>query len=205
LIGRVWRGIHRRIDTLRLNRQARAHHRQLVERWRAVSPRIVTFVCYGNICRSPLAAVYAAGRVPSGVSVESAGFHEAVGRMSPPRITAVAARKGVDLAAHRSTRIDRALIDRSDLVLVMDHQNHRMLTEAFPESAAKVTYLGLFAAHDPLIPDPYSMSEADTVRVVDQICASVNAFLATLGRPALRVGDDELRVDDGPALPIVTR
>ena len=176
-----------------------------MEQWRAGSPRIVTFVCYGNICRSPLAAVYAAGRLPPGVSVESAGFHEATGRMSPALITAVAARKGVDLTMHRSTRIDRAMIERSDLVLVMDHQNHRMLTEAFPESAAKVTYLRLFGSHDPVILDPYSMSEDDTVRVVDQICASVNAFLATLGRPPLRAGDDPLRVEGGRALPIEAR
>ena len=71
--------------------------------------------------------------------------------------------------------------------------------------AAANTYLGLFAAHDPVIPDPYSMSEADTVRVVDQICASVNAFLATLGRPPLRAGDDPLRVEGGRALPIEAR
>lgn len=120
----------------------------------------VLFLCLGNICRSPYAAAVLrrelSGR-PGAPAVESAGLL-APGRRSPPEARRVAARRGVDLAAHRSRRIgaaraadpapraaegvtsaaDPVELAAADLVLVMDARQRaraRKLLAAAPEAA----------------------------------------------------------------------
>ncbi len=121
----------------------------------------ILFLCLGNICRSPYAAAVLrrelSGR-PDAPAVESAGLL-APGRPSPPEARRVAARRGVDLAAHRSRRIgaaraadpapraeegvtgaaDPVEVAAADLVLVMDARQRaraRALLAAAPEGVA---------------------------------------------------------------------
>ena len=92
--------------------------------------RSVLFVCHGNICRSPFAASAFQRALPvplrRRVRVKSVGFVEP-GRPSPERAIAAAARRGIDLTAHRSTLLTREAARSSDLVVVMS-----------PEQAAAV-------------------------------------------------------------------
>lgn len=86
-------------------------------------PRTVLFVCHGNIYRSPFAAASFAAQLPApwrgAVRIESGGF---VGpnRGSPPDALAAAARRGVSLAAHRSSLLTRERVRAMDLVVVMN-------------------------------------------------------------------------------------
>jgi protein-tyrosine phosphatase len=92
------------------------------------------FLCYGNICRSPMAERYARRRLReqgrSGASVRSAGFFDAEGRSSPEHAVRAAASFDVDLSTHRSTAVDAAAIADADVVLLMDVLNYHLLARA---------------------------------------------------------------------------
>lgn len=85
--------------------------------------RSILFLCTGNICRSPYAEKAFARQLPNGfadrIAVRSAGFL-AAGRPSPPEAIRAAERNAVALAEHRSSSIDGAMLDASDLIVVME-------------------------------------------------------------------------------------
>jgi protein-tyrosine-phosphatase/predicted ATP-grasp superfamily ATP-dependent carboligase len=99
-------------------------------------PVRVVVACYGNICRSPFAAVLLArafsstpGAAPGTqpVTVTGAALACRPSRPSPDRAVAAALRRGVDLAPHRSRYADDALLESADLVLVFDAANLGLL------------------------------------------------------------------------------
>ncbi len=92
----------------------------------------VVVACYGNICRSPFAAVLLArslGSAPRAqpVTVTGAALACRPSRPSPDLAVTVAARHGVDLVPHRSRYADDALLEAADLVLVFDAANLGLL------------------------------------------------------------------------------
>lgn len=95
--------------------------------WEIGRPRSVLFVCQGNILRSPMAAALfrrelaAHGR--SGEVVESAGFHPPAGRPADPRGRRLAPEFGVSLEEHSSQLLSSHLVDRTELIVVMDREN----------------------------------------------------------------------------------
>ena len=80
------------------------------------------FLCYGNICRSPLAELIARSFLHE-YNVASAGFHTAVDRPSPDHMKRAALKLSVDMDSHRSRKVTQQDIDRADLVMVMDWKN----------------------------------------------------------------------------------
>lgn len=86
------------------------------------APFRVLFVCTGNVCRSPLAALLFAAEAPDGalVEVSSAGLYALVGQaMDPP--TATAAREhGVEPSRHRAQQFEPAMARAADLVLIAE-------------------------------------------------------------------------------------
>jgi len=172
--------IRRRRLVLRLKRQHTRLKRTLV---RAGSmPRNILFICYGNICRSPFAEVYAATKFPD-VRVHSAGFHEHDGRSSPAHLVSAAAELGMDLIDHRSQRINASMVEEAGLILVMDLENFEALARAFPAAVAKTACLGSFVEGMPLeIEDPYLLSSERTIEILVQIMAGVDGIFKLMER-----------------------
>lgn len=125
----------------------------------------VLFICLGNICRSPLAeAVFRQVAVEAGVegslridSAGTSGYHDG----DPPdaRATAVAARRGVELAG-ASRRVEEADVASFDYLIVMDDENRRAVDRLVASSPdnAEVRLLREFdpeAGDDTDVPDPY--------------------------------------------------
>ncbi len=104
-------------------------------------PRTVLFVCNGNICRSPYAEALARRLLPAAVVVESAGFIGA-DRPSPPEAVQVAGERGLDLAPHRSQKLETSHLREVDLVVVMDEVQRHRLVSSRPELADRVLLLG---------------------------------------------------------------
>ena len=138
--------------------------------------RSILFLCYGNICRSPLAEALARVCMPE-VQVASAGFHEREARPSPGFMQSVASSLSTDLSAHRSLRVVSRMIDDADVVVIMDRRNYADMKEKFPRALPKTVFLGMFADPPQLeVEDPYGLSFEDGLRIGGKISESVKTL-----------------------------
>lgn len=120
----------------------------------------VLFVCTANRFRSPIAAALFERRVQTefpaeGWRVESAGTWAEPGLTVIPSAKWVSEHLGLDLAAHKAIRIERELLAKYDLILVMENSHQEALRVEFPEIKDKVFLLAKVAvdlAYD--VPDP---------------------------------------------------
>ncbi len=120
----------------------------------------VLFVCTANRFRSPIAAALFARQlqqehIAQGWTVGSAGTWAEPGLPVIPSPKWVNGHFGVDLEAHKAVRIDRGLLARYDLILVMENNHQESLGFEFPEIKDKVFLLAKVVtgvAYD--VPDP---------------------------------------------------
>ncbi|MBF4998517.1 low molecular weight phosphotyrosine protein phosphatase [Nocardia sp. BSTN01] len=153
----------------------------------------VTFICTGNICRSPMAEkIFAAHLERAGladrVRVSSAGttaWH--VGSDADPRTTALLTRHGYPIG-HVAAMIGPDHLD-ADLLIALDSNHDRELTRLrIPEARRRLLRSFDPAADDHDVPDPYYGDDTDFELVRAQIEAAVPALLAwvreQLGEPA---------------------
>ena len=152
VLAKVFTALRKRTLSLPVSR-ARDRQRSLA---RIAGAKSVLFVCKGNICRSPFAHHYLARAAPE-LEVVSTGYYPRDGRACPDAAVEAARRHRVDLSLHRSTRLDRASIDRADVVVTFDEENWRTVIAGFPAARAKLVRLSGLDRECPLeIEDPYS-------------------------------------------------
>jgi protein-tyrosine-phosphatase len=143
--------------------------------------RTVLFVCHGNILRSAFGETLLRERLAAAgvrdVAVRSAGVYARPGRGADPRGRAAAERYGASLEAHRAQPLTRDLMERSDIVFVMDRRNEADVLARHPAAAARVVLLGAFGRlpgeRSPYIPDPYTGGAADVERCYERISRAV--------------------------------
>ena len=125
----------------------------------------VSFVCLGNICRSPLAQgvfqdLVNREKLDQKIIVTSAGtssWH--IGDLPDERVRQIAQSKGIQLES-RARQFQSKDFDRFNLVLAMDHSNLAKLEEIAPSTLSS-DKLMLFRSFDPEsngdldVPDPY--------------------------------------------------
>ena len=99
----------------------------------ASSPALrVLFVCTGNTCRSPLAALALGaelGDVLPRIEVSSAGTAATPGQPASEGSRRVAAAEGFDLSAHRARPVTAELVRSADFVFVMSEAHRGALSE----------------------------------------------------------------------------
>ncbi len=110
-----------------------ARRRRAEEVVRAASkPCGVLFICTGNICRSPYAEkAFRRDQISEGWSPErvvSAGLLKP-GRPSPEAAVRVARERGIALEDHRSQLLDRPLLAQAGLVIAMEAQHERRVSD----------------------------------------------------------------------------
>jgi len=133
----------------------------------------VIFVCHGNICRSPLAEMYArhVARQEGLTAVEfaSAGLIEPGNPMSTGSAGALR-RLGIEPGPHESRTISLSMLARASLVLAMEEGQKRAILRDFDGLAGKVFSLGEFAGHAGVdVDDPYGGSAEDYDRMAAQV------------------------------------
>jgi protein-tyrosine phosphatase len=158
----------------------------------------VSFVCTGNICRSPMAEVVLrslAERAGLGehLVIESAATGDwHVGERADQRTIDALARAGYDGSHHRARQFEAGDYPDLDLIVAFDRGQARILRNWAPSSLdqEKVRLLLEFQPDlAPLqdVPDPYYSDEATFDRVLGMIERSTSALFRQLA-PALRQG-----------------
>ena len=112
----------------------------------SLRPLHVTFVCSGNICRSPMGHVILTQLIDEAelsdrVTVSSSGTGDwHVGEPADPRTVAVLEAHGYDGSAHRAAVFTAARFDDADLVLASDtgHVRHLRRLARTPEHLEKI-------------------------------------------------------------------
>jgi protein-tyrosine phosphatase len=153
----------------------------------------VLFVCLGNICRSPTAAVVlralATREAPElALEVDSAGtagYH--IGEPPDPRTRQAAARRGYDMSALRARIVEQRDFEHYDLILAMDRDNLRALQTRAPQTVHE--RLRLFLEFAPPggpedVPDPYYGGPNGFEEVLDLVEAATRGLLTHLRQRA---------------------
>jgi protein-tyrosine-phosphatase len=151
---------------------------------------VILFVCTANLFRSPIAAAYterklcAAGQ-PEAWTVGSAGTWTDAGLPAHPAALKAAAAFGLDLSAHRSREADVALLNASDLIVVMEQGHKEALENEFPACRGRIALLGELAGEgDPEIPDPVKTDFEESDATVQMIVTCIDKGFAELLRRA---------------------
>jgi L-threonylcarbamoyladenylate synthase len=128
---------------------------------KVVNTKIVLFVCTGNSCRSVMAQELLRKKLRDSrrtdVEVISAGLMMADGMAASFETKKLLADEGIDVSRHRSRRINKDLLNKADIILVMEGaQEHRIL-QMHPAAKNRLFLLKEFArvdGNDLNIPDP---------------------------------------------------
>jgi protein-tyrosine phosphatase len=139
----------------------------------------VTFVCMGNICRSPTAHGVFRRKVQQAgwsawVRIESAGTHGGHAGAAPdPRSQVHARARGYELADLRARRLAKADFERADLLLVMDDDNLAASEKACPpqhrHKLRRLTEFCRIHTTSREVPDPYYAGHQQFEHVLDLI------------------------------------
>ncbi|MDR1497547.1 MAG: low molecular weight protein arginine phosphatase [Puniceicoccales bacterium] len=153
--------------------------------------RHITFVCTGNICRSPMAEglIRHALKTETGplrtLAVRSVGIAAFAG--SPASDNAVRALKkvSIDISAHRSCPATPEIIETSLAVFAMTTSHLLVLRRRFPRLPADTFLMREFYAaalpNAPLeIPDPYGFDLAEYESCRDSMVEAIPSLLAFL-------------------------
>ena len=114
------------------------------------------FVCKGNICRSPFAAVVAES---VGLDAVSCGIEAGNGVPANNHAIEAASRKGLSLVNHKAIPIDSIQLKSGDLFVAMEPWHFKKIKRKFGINT-RITLLGLWHVHKyPYIHDPYGATE----------------------------------------------
>ncbi|GAA3623128.1 low molecular weight protein-tyrosine-phosphatase [Microlunatus ginsengisoli] len=154
-------------------------------------PLRVVFVCWGNICRSPMAErvaeKLAADRGLTEVEFSSAATStEELGQPMDSRAEAVLRSHGYRVGRHRAHQITRDEIERADLVLAMEDIHVRRMLSIDPgaDNIALLTDYDPGAEPGSGIDDPWYGPSAGFERTLASIEAAMPGLLDAIAEPA---------------------
>ena len=134
------------------------------------------FVCTGNICRSPMAEVYAqAAGVQRGRLIEarSGGVLGIIDKPADPLAIKVMGEINIDLDGHRSSGVTEEMMAWARYVLVMELHHAIKLRECYPDYEDRILVLANFGGMNE-VKDPiggwrwkFRRCRADVIRCVD--------------------------------------
>jgi low molecular weight protein-tyrosine phosphatase len=147
----------------------------------------VCFVCSGNICRSPMAALVFAEHVRRAgladrVLVTSAGigpWH--IGDPADSRATRALSGRGYP-TRHVAAQVDERHLD-ADLLLAMDSGHRHALRDLLAHQGSDQDRVRMFRSFDPDagadldVPDPYYGGRRDFAEVLDMVESAVPGLL----------------------------
>jgi len=144
----------------------------------------ILVVCTGNICRSPIGERLLRQQLP-GKQVTSAGIFGLEGRPADAAAQAVAWRHGVSLEGHVARKVTRSLLQKSDLILVMEPEHLRYIAAMTPENRGKSLLFGQWLETRD-IPDPYHKSREVYEYVFEQLGKASQEWARRLSQQGMK-------------------
>jgi len=147
---------------------------------------VITFICSGNICRSPMAEAILRKKLDKEifkgkVEINSAGTLRLPASTAPVESIKIAAEHEIDLNNHLSRPADRLILDHAHLVFCMAEEHYDELTRRYPEDRQKIFLLRRFEKEglvgDASIEDPIGRDEAFYRQIFDQIESEIERIL----------------------------
>ncbi len=119
---------------------------------------LITFICTGNICRSPMAEFYARDQMEhKGLPFKTASAGVFASGYSISTNSEIALKEdNIDSTDHLSQQVDHSLISRSYLVLAMEDVHKNVINNMFPEMKHKVYTIAEFCGDDLDVTDPFT-------------------------------------------------
>ena len=142
----------------------------------------ILVVCKGNICRSPLAEAYLRSVLPKNdITVVSAGLDTTDGKPAHPFAKSVADSYGLTLEQHLTAQITREMVDKADMILVMEFAQLNSMLRLCPRVHDKVFILSEFNGASCVdIDDPFSGTVEDFRECLQIIRDSCNGLVNQL-------------------------
>lgn len=148
--------------------------------------RTILVVCYGNLCRSPMAEALLQERLGElAWKVVSAGTHAGGG--DPPTRgarEAIARLAGLDISRQRSRPLTIRLIETADQVFTMSRRQALEAAALVPAAAGRIRLLGAFAPSPHLADapaDPFG-GPADELEIADPMGGAPDTYEGCLRR-----------------------
>ena len=125
--------------------------------------RNILFVCTGNSCRSVMAEgllkKMLKDRGRSDIEVHSAGISAMDGFPPTDKTAAVMKKEGIDLSDFKTARLTLGMIQKADLMLVMDYMHREEILNFAPDAGDKIhllkEYVGVNDGYGGVtVPDP---------------------------------------------------
>ncbi len=117
--------------------------------------KTILLVCTGNSCRSPMAKGYLGHLLKERRDIEiiSAGVAASSGVPATPEAIKVMSDACVDISGHFARHITDEIINKADLILVMEKYHKETILKRVPEAKGKVYLLKEFAREDVVSPE----------------------------------------------------
>jgi len=141
----------------------------------------VMFVCTGNICRSALAEYLFNNNKKAqalNLKANSSGVGALVGHSSDPSVRKILEQEGISGQGHIAQQISQDLVNKTDVILVMEPHHRKAILAQFPDARSKVF---LLRHRDQLgIIDPYKKDFAVFEQIHEEIKQGIDEWILTL-------------------------
>ena len=110
--------------------------------------------------------------------VSSAGLGALVGHHPDPKACQLMMEKGIDISDYRACQLNKEMIRKTDLILVMETAHKIAIEESEPSAKGKVFRLGEWGKFD--IPDPYKQDLSVFIESINLIEQGVALWVSKL-------------------------